>query len=64
MDEITTYSETHSGDKRNYYWSVRFDETGGYVGIQQTGDENTRVILSPKQVEEFLKFLKKQGVAN
>jgi len=68
--DITNYSETIAGDKGNYNWAVRFDNTGpadyvhepGYIGITQYdehGNLKDRVLLSPDQVQAFRKFLYK-----
>lgn len=65
--EITVYSEKIPGEKRNYYWAVRFDNTGleeyaheeGFIGITQFdehGNVKERVLLSPAQVRAFVKF--------
>ena len=66
--DITNYSEMIAGDKGNYDWAVRFDNTGphnhdqGYIGITQYdghGKLKERVLLSPDQVQAFRKFLYK-----
>lgn len=55
----TLYSERVRGDRGNYGWTVRFDMSGGYLGItQMEGDAVTdRVLLSPAQVRELLDFV-------
>jgi hypothetical protein len=62
VDGQTYYSERIKGERRNYNWPVRFDLTDGLLGITQLGDETVRdrVLLSPKQVQEMLKFLKSE----
>ena len=56
--EITHYSAVYSGDTGNYGAKVRFDKTTGYIGITQfKGTETERVLLSPAQVKELLKFI-------
>jgi hypothetical protein len=68
--DITTYSEKIPGDKRNYEWAVRFDNTGpadyahepGYIGITQFdegGAAKERVLLSPKQMQALIEFARK-----
>ena len=62
------YSSEIAGDEGNYGWVVKFDKGGkpgatkGYVGITQceNGKVKDRVLLSPGQVEELAKFLKKK----
>ena len=67
---ITTYSGKIAGDKRNYGWAVSFDNTGpadyahepGYIGITQfdeQGKVKERVLVSPEQVDEFIRFSRK-----
>lgn len=55
----TTYSESIKGARGNYHWPVRFDNSGGYIGITQTEDGKVRdrVLLSPNQVEELIAFV-------
>lgn len=49
------YSEKIPGEAGNYDWPARFDISGcGFLGISQN---NERVLLSPKQVRELLKFI-------
>jgi hypothetical protein len=57
--EETVYSAPIPGDAGNYQWRVRFDRTGGYLGITQyEGDMfKERVLLSPAQVKALLAFL-------
>ena len=59
-DYATYYSPDIQGDEGNYNQSVRFDKTGGYVGISQyeTDILKDRVLLTPKQVEALIKFVK------
>lgn len=59
--ERTHYSDEIKGERRNYNWTATFDwTTGGFLGITQKdgGDVKDRVLLSPKQVEELLAFVK------
>jgi hypothetical protein len=55
----TTYSEKIKGARGNYDWHARFDITDGYLGITQIDGESVkdRVLLSPEQVQELLKFV-------
>lgn len=56
----TEYSKPVEGDRGNYKWSARFDMTSGrYLGITQyEGDAvKDRVLLSPAQVDELVKFV-------
>ena len=59
MKGLTRYSEMIEGDRGNFGWPVRFDVSGGYLGITQTEDGKVkdRVLLSPKQVKEMLSLL-------
>jgi hypothetical protein len=51
------YSKEIEGDKGNYNWPVKFDRTGGYVGISQMVDGKVeRILLSPRQVRELIAF--------
>lgn len=54
----TVYSDRIKGAPRNYNWPVRLDITDGYLGITQFDGEKVkdRVLLSPAQVRELLKF--------
>lgn len=59
---ITTYSDKIQGNPTNYDWPVSFDKTDGYVGITQLetdGSVKDRVLLSPKQMTELLRFVGK-----
>lgn len=58
MKGRTIYSDQIAGARGNYNWPVRFDSTDGHLGITQTeGDKvKDRVLLSPKQVQELIKF--------
>lgn len=59
-DNTTRYSVQIDGDKGNYGWAVRFDLSRGYLGINQyifESDSDSRVLLSPKQVDGLLKFV-------
>ena len=61
--DYTFYSEYIEGSEGNYGWKVKFDKTTprGYIGITQPKDgECERVLLSPKQVKELVKFIAKQ----
>lgn len=55
---ITTYSKKIQGEPGNYGWAVRFDKTGGFVGINQyeKDDLKDRILLSPKQVKKLISF--------
>lgn len=59
----TRYSDRIAGVPGNYGQSVRFDSTGGYLGISQEetqlGDKIVlhRVLLSPWQVRALKKWL-------
>lgn len=61
---LTYYSYKHFGDSGNYRFISRFDETDGYVGITQWDPEkevdSSRVLLSPKQVESLIRFVKRK----
>jgi len=56
---ITRYSQRIKGTARNYNWSVSFDDTDGYVGINQLEGERVkdRILLSPAQVKAMTKFV-------
>jgi len=56
---ITRYSQCIKGTARNYNWSVSFDDTDGYVGINQLEGERVkdRILLSPAQVKAMTKFV-------
>ena len=60
-DETTKYSPDITGDDGNYRLAVRFDRTGGYVGITQRdptlGRTLDRVLLSPAQVKALVAFV-------
>lgn len=58
----TIYSEDIEGTQGNYNWSVRFDETNGFIGISQGHGEVVpgRVLLSPNQVSELVRFAARQ----
>lgn len=58
----TKYSKTVPGVASNFGQPVRFDKTGGYVGITQFNDEGCkevgdRVLLSPNQVKALAQFI-------
>lgn len=56
------YSEQIAGDKGNYDWPVRFDVHNGYIGITQWNDgSGDRVLLSPGQLAELRKFLRRSA---
>ncbi len=58
MKDETTYSKKFKGDKGNYGWAVSFDVADGYVGINQHADDGMdRVLLTPSQMKELLRFL-------
>lgn len=61
----THYSEKIKGDRGNFDWAVRFDISGGYLGITQFEGEaiKDRVLLSPTQVQELLGFVGKKKTA-
>jgi len=65
--DVMSYSDKIPGDKHNYKWAVRFDNTGpadyvhepGYIGVTQFDEEGNlkeRVLLSPKQMDALIKF--------
>ena len=56
--ERTSYSKNIAGAKGNYDWSVKFDRTGGFIGITQLDGARVkdRVLLSPKQMSELMAF--------
>ncbi len=58
---VTTYGKEIRGARGNYYWSVRFDAIDGFIGICQyeNGDLKDRILLSPKQVDELMAFIRK-----
>ena len=58
-DEIR-YSDKIKGDSGNYNWQIRLDADRGYLGITQwiDGGEIERVLLSPKQLDALLAFLR------
>jgi hypothetical protein len=60
MSDRTFYSEKIKGHPANYRWAVRFDVTGGFLGIDQWHDDGPmeRVLLSPEQVRALVKFYK------
>lgn len=54
------YSADVAGDAGNFNSSVRFDLTGGYVGITQREDYDgcvERVLLTPEQVRALIRFV-------
>jgi hypothetical protein len=60
--DVTRYSDKFPGDTGNYNWVVRFDVSKrGYLGITQFDgiEVKERVLLSPSQVKQLLKFLGK-----
>jgi hypothetical protein len=56
----THYSDWIDGARGNYDWPVRYDRTDGYLGISQIEGGKDRVLLSPKQVQELIKFIEQQ----
>lgn len=57
---ITNYSAHVPGEVRNHHRPLRFDYTDGFIGIQEYepgGQIGERVLLSPKQWRELLKFV-------
>jgi hypothetical protein len=61
-DEITRYGDEIAGERGNHNLSVRFDQTSGFIGINQFDEAGTltdRVLLSPRQVSGLLKFIEK-----
>jgi hypothetical protein len=56
----TVYSPTYVGNESNYDQQVRFDNTGGYLGITQYGDSLQRVLLTPQQVKRLTAFIGKK----
>lgn len=65
-NERTRYSDTIEGDKRNFDWMARFDDTDGYIGITQSDNprrnDTSRVLLSPDQVKALMKFVKQKDL--
>jgi len=68
--DVTTYSLKVEGDEGNGHCAVKFDNTGsadflhepGYIGIVQfdeNGNLTDRVLLSPRQMQELIRFSKK-----
>lgn len=57
------YSNEVPGDFGNFKWPVRFDEGGGYVGINQyqDGKISDRVLLSRQQVLALLAFIDRRS---
>jgi hypothetical protein len=56
----TVYSDKIESEPGNYNWSVRFDFTDGFVGIDQDKDHVLcRVLLSKTQVRELIAFVKR-----
>jgi hypothetical protein len=55
----TEYSDEFAGNKRNYNLPVRFDLTGGYLGITQSpgSGHSERVLLTPAQVRRLIGWL-------
>jgi hypothetical protein len=55
----TRYSEKVPGTTGNHYWTVRFDETDGFVGLVQDigGGVIQRVLLSPEQFAALTAFV-------
>lgn len=55
----TIYSEEYPGTTENYNWSVRFDLTDGYLGIDQSESRmvKDRVLLSKHQIKSLLLWL-------
>ena len=53
------YSQWIPGAVGNYAWPARFEETHGFVAIDQKRDDGRieRVLLSPKQVRALLNFI-------
>ena len=61
-NDETEYSLKIEGTRGNYDWSVQFDITNGFVGIDQITDgEIDRVLLSPTQVKELIAFVRRSG---
>jgi hypothetical protein len=61
--ERTDYSPVLPGERGNYNWPVRYDMTGGFLGITQIEGDTVkdRVLLSPKQVRELTAFIRKKS---
>ena len=55
----TSYSAEFKGTERNYHMTARFDLSDGYVGISQRDSDGRleRVLLSPSQVRELIRFV-------
>lgn len=60
MVKLTRYSDRIEGSPGNYNWTVRFDDSEGFLGITQIEDDKVkdRVLLSPKQVKAMTDFLR------
>lgn len=59
----TIYSRKVEGDAANYHNACTFDLTDGYLGITevQPGRKTIeRVLLSPKQVDALIDWLRKR----
>jgi len=65
--DVTAYSDKIRGDRKNHFWSVRFDNTGpadyphepGFIGITQYDEDGAvkeRVLLSPEQMRKLIEF--------
>lgn len=63
----TRYSQDVPGASGNFDQPVRFDWTGGYVGITQWHDANKqsgrieRILLSNEQVKALQEFIQRRG---
>ena len=65
MSGITKFSDVVKGEDRNYNWSVRFDKSGGRVGITQERGQPlppARVLLSKKQYQALVEFVGPSGL--
>ena len=62
MSEIR-YSKEIKGTTANFDRSVKFDYDGGYIGVSQyeLGDLIDRILLSPHQAEELIRFIEAKG---
>lgn len=54
----TQYSGDIRGDAENYYRAVSLDFTDGYIGISQQAEKLERVLLTPKQFDKLVEYVK------
>lgn len=56
----THYSTDLPGDRDNHKWPAQCDFTDGYIGITQAQPEPERVLLTPRQFDELVRFVEQQ----